>query len=168
MFAKAPEITLFNWDALLGPVVPGNRDAWKSLDTTFNYDAMLAWQKDSGVSGPPDMAIAAVYSLAEVDPIVEQLGRPIGLKSYKPYQSSGEDYLHNYLGMIGIPIDLSPAFPTDADMVLLTESAKYDPQIVGKIKGQLRADKNIVIASGLLHALHRHGIEDIVQMHESG
>ena len=168
MLAKAPEITLFNWDALLVPAIPGDRDAWKSLDTTFNYDAMLAWHKDSGLSGPADMAAVAGYSLAEADSIVGQLGRPIGLKSYKPYQSSGEDYLHNYLGMIGIPIDLSPTFPTDADMVLLTESAKYDPQIVGKIKGQLRAGKNVAITSGLLHALQGHGIEDIVQMHESG
>lgn len=168
MLAKAPEITLFNWAALLVPAVPGDRDTWKSLDTTFNYDAMLAWHKDSGVSSPADMATVAGYSLAEADPIVGQLGRPIGLKSYKPYQSSGEDYLHNYLGMIGIPIDLYPTFPTDADMVLLTESAKYDPQIVDKIKGQLRAGKNVVITSGLLHALQRHGIEDIVQMHESG
>ncbi len=168
MLAKAPEITLFNWDALLVPAIPGDRDVWKSLDTTFNYDAMLAWHKDSGVSGPADMATVAGYSLAEADSIVSQLGRPIGLKSYKPYQSSGEDYLHNYLGMIGIPIDLSPTFPTDADMVLLTESAKYDPQIVDKIKGQLRAGKNVVITSGLLHALQKYGIEDIVQMHESG
>jgi hypothetical protein len=168
MLAKAPEITLFNWDALLGPVVPGDRDAWKSLDTTFNYDAMLAWHKDSGVPGPADMATVAGYSLAEVDPIVGQLGHPIGLKSYKPYQSSGEDYLHNYLGMIGIPIDLYPTFPTDADMVLLTESAKSDPQIVDKIKGQLRVGKNVVITSGLLHALQGHGIEDIVEMHETG
>jgi len=168
MLAKAPEITLFNWDALLGPVVPGDRDAWESLDTTFNYDAMLAWHKASGVPGPPDMATAAGYSLAEVDPIVGQLGHPVGLKSYRPYQSSGEDYLHNYLGMIGIPIDLYPTFPTDAEMVLLTESAKFDPQIVDKIKGQLRAGKNVVITSGLLHALHGHGIEDIVEIQESG
>lgn len=168
MLAKAPEMTLFNWDALLVPVVPGDRDAWKSLDTSFNYDAMLAWHKNSGVVGPADMATAAGYSLAEVDPIVGKLGRPIGLKSYKPYQSSGEDYLHNYLGMIGIPIDLYPTFPTDADMVLLTESAKYDSQIVDKIKVQLRAGKNVVITSGLLHALQGHGIEDIVEMHQTG
>ncbi len=168
MFAKAPEITLFNWDALLKPAVPGDRDAWKSLDTTFNYDAMLAWHKASDVRGTPDMATAAGYALAEVDPIVGQLGRPIGLKSYKPYQSSGEDYLHNYLGMIGIPIDMYPTFPTDAPMVLLTESAKGDPQIVDKIKGQLRDGKDVVITSGLLHALQGHGIEDIVEMHETG
>jgi len=167
MLSKAPEITLFNWDALLRPAVPGDRDAWKSLDTTFNYDAMVAWHKASGVPGPPDMATAAGYSLEKVDPIVGQLGRPIGLKSYKPYQSSGEDYLHNYLGMIGIPIDLYPNFPTDADIVLLTESAKFDPQIVDKIKAQLRAGKNVVITSGLLHALQGHGTRDIVEMHET-
>jgi hypothetical protein len=168
MLAKAPEITLFNWDALLGAVAAGDRDSWKSLDTTFNYDAMLAWRKAAGAPGSPDMATAAGYSLAKVDPIVGQLGRPIGLKSYKPYQSSGEDFLHNYLGMIGIPIDLYPTFPTDADMMLLTESAKDDPQIVDKIKSQLRAGKNVVITSGLLHALQGHGIQDIVEMHESG
>ena len=168
MLAKAPEITLFNWEALLAPVVPGDRDPWKSLDTTFNYDAMLAWHKASGVPGSPDMATAAGYSLSKVDPIVGQLGRPIGLKSYKPYQSSGEDYLRNYLGMIGIPIELYPTFPTDAGTVLLTESAKFDPQIVGKIKRQLQAGNNVVLTSGLLHALQGHGIEDIVEMHETG
>jgi hypothetical protein len=59
MLAKAPEITLFNWDALLEPVAPGDRDAWKSLDTTFNYDAMRAWHQASGIPGPwlPRLAI---------------------------------------------------------------------------------------------------------------
>ncbi|MGC1782814.1 MAG: hypothetical protein WA708_09870 [Acidobacteriaceae bacterium] len=168
MFAKAPEITLFNWNALLQPVTPGDRDAWKSLDASFNYHAMLAWHKASGVSGPADFATVAGYSFAEVDPIVGQLGHPIGIASYKPYQSSGEDSLHNYLGMIGIPIDLYPIFPTQANMVLLTQSASVDPQIVDKIKAQLRAGKNVMITSGLLHALQGRGIEDIVEMHETG
>ncbi|MGH9615397.1 MAG: hypothetical protein ACRD28_01565 [Acidobacteriaceae bacterium] len=168
MLAKAPAITLFNWNALIQPVKPGDRDGWKALDTTFNYDAMLAWHKKSGVPGAANFATVAGYSLAEVDTVVGQLGRPIGLKSYRPYQSSGEDFLENYLGMIGIPIDLYPTFPTDADMVLLTESAKYDPQIVEKIEGQLRAGKNVVITSGLLRALKGRGIEDIVEMHETG
>ena len=168
MFAKAPEITLFNWNALLQPATPGDRDAWKALDTSFKTNAMLAWHKNSGASGPVDMATVAGYSLAQVDPIVGELGKPIGLKSYRPYQSSGEDFLHNYLGMIGIPIDMYPVFPKDADMVLLTESAKFDPQIVGKIEGQLRAGKNVVITSGLLQALQTRGIKNIVDMHETG
>ena len=65
--------------------------------------------------------------------------------------------------MIGIPIELYPEFPTNVDLVLLTESAKSDPDIVAKIKGQLTAGKSVVITSGLLHALQHQGIEDIVE-----
>ncbi len=106
----------------------------------------------------------AGYSLEEVDPFLGQLGNPIGIASYKPYQSTGEDFLHNYLGMIGIPIELYPNFPTNADLVLLTESAKFDPDIVAKIKQQLVAGKSVVITSGLLHALQDRGINDIVEL----
>jgi hypothetical protein len=163
MFAKAPEIMLFNWWNLLDPVQPGERDAWKNLKTSFNYDEMLAEKHSTGGTSAPTMAGVAGYSLEQVDPVVGQLGKPIGIKSYKPYQSVGEDFLHNYLGMIGIPIDLYPYFPTDADVILLTESAKFDPDIVSKIKAQLRAGKNVVITSGLLHALQHQGIDDIVE-----
>jgi hypothetical protein len=38
-------------------------------------------------------------------------------------------------------------------LVLLTESAKSDPAIVAKIKGQLAAGKSVIITSGLLRAL---------------
>jgi len=111
----------------------------------------------------PTIARVAGYALEQVDPFLGKLGNPIGIASYKPYQSTGEDFLHNYLGMIGIPIDLYPQFPTNADLVLLTESAKFDPDIVAKIKGQLTAGKSVVITSGLLHALQHKGIEDIVE-----
>jgi hypothetical protein len=103
-----------------------------------------------------------------VDPIVGQLGNPIGLAAYKPYQSHGEDFLHNYLGMIGIPIELYPEFPTNAPVVVLTESAQADPAIVEKIKGQLRAGKSVIITSGLLRALQGRGIEDIAEIAFTG
>ena len=167
MFAKAPEITLFFYGGLLQPAAPGNRDAWKELHTSMNYDAMLAY-RDAGKSTPATMARVAGYSLEQVDPIIGQLGKPIGIQSYKPYQSVGEDFLHNYLGMIGIPIDLHPSFPEDANPVLLTESAKFDPDIVGKIKTHLQAGKNVVITSGLLQALEGKGIEDIVELRYTG
>jgi hypothetical protein len=161
MFAKAPEIMLFNWDLLLPDVHPGDRDAWKSMHTSFDYDQMLA---SAPTSPQPTMARVAGYALRQVDQFVNQLGNPIGLASYKPYQSTGEDFLYDYLGMAGIPVDLYPTFPTDAHTVLLTESAKFDPQIVSKIKVQLQAGKNVVITSGLLHALQGKGIEDIVEL----
>jgi hypothetical protein len=102
--------------------------------------------------------------LEQVDSFLGELGNPIGIASYKPYQSTGEDFLHNYLGMIGIPIELYPTFPTNANLVLLTESAKFDPNIVAKIKNQLVAGKSVVITSGLLRALQGRGIEDIVEL----
>lgn len=164
MFAKAPEIMLFNWDLLIPPIRAGQRDAWKDMHTSFDYDQMLASFHSSGAVSQPTMARVAGYSLEQVDQFLDKLGRPIGLKSYKPYQSAGEDFLHNYFGMMGMPIDLYPAFPADAKVVLLTESAKYDSEIVNKIKQQLRAGKNVVITSGLLHALQGKGIEDIVEL----
>jgi len=93
-----------------------------------------------------------------------KLGKPIGIAAYKPYQSSGEDFLHTYLGNLGIPIEMTPEFPTAANLVLLTESAKHDPGIVKRIKGQLTAGKNVVITSGLFRALQGKGIEDIVEL----
>jgi len=163
MFAEAPEMTLFNWDELLKPVKPGERDAWKELHTSLDYDQMLAYRNASGRSAPT-MARVAGYSLEQVDGVVGQLGKPIGIKSYKPYQSTGEDFLHNYLGMIGIPIDLYPDFPGEANPILLTESAKFDWEIVNRIKDQLREGKKVVITSGLLRALQGKGIEDIVEL----
>ena len=165
MFAKAPQIMLFEWSAMLRPIDPGDRTQWENLHTSFDYAQMLASFHTNNAAGLswPTMARVAGYSLEQVDSLVGQLGNPSGIASYKPYQSTGEDFLHNYLGMIGIPIDLHPDFPTNADLVLLTESAKFDPNIVAKIENQLRAGKSVIITSGLLRALQDHGIEGIIE-----
>jgi hypothetical protein len=92
------------------------------------------------------------------------LGKPVGIKSYKPYHSCGEDFLQNYIGMIGVPMDIVPVFPTEENMIFLTQSASFDPKIVEKIKGQLTAGKSVMITSGLLKALQGKGIEDIVEL----
>jgi hypothetical protein len=158
LFAKVPEIMLFEWSAMSQPIKPGDRAAWEKLPTSFNFEAMVKGDSD------PTMARVAGYSVEQADAFLGKLGRPIGIASYKPYQSTGEDFLHNYFGMIGIPIDLHPEFPTNANLVLLTESAKFDPDIIAKIKGQLVAGKSVVITSGLLRALQGKGIEDIVEL----
>ncbi len=158
LFAKAREITLFEWSAMSRPIQPGDRAAWEKLPTSFNFNEMVKGDSE------PTMARVAGYALEQADAFLGQLGRPMGIASYKPYQSTGEDFLHNYLGMIGIPIDLHPEFPTNASLVLLTEAASCDPNIVAKIKGQLAAGKSVVITSGLLRALQGKGIEDIVEV----
>ena len=158
MFAKARQMTLFEWSAMSRPIQLGERDAWKNLPTSFNYSEMLRSKTN------PTIASVAGYSLEQVDSFLGKLGNPIGIASYKPFQSTGEDFLHNYLGMIGIPIDLRPEYPTNANLILLTESAKFDPQIVSKIKTSLRAGKSVIITSGLLRALQDKGIKDICEV----
>jgi len=166
LFAKARQMMLFEWSAMSHPIQPGDREAWQNLHTSFDYNEMLTSLNTNNFTGWTNFTMARVagYSLEQVDAFLGKLGNPMGIASYKPYQSTGEDFLHNYLGMIGIPIELYPEFPTNASMVLLTESAKFDPDIVAKIKGQLVAGKSVVITSGLLRALQGRGIEDIVEL----
>jgi hypothetical protein len=165
MFAKAREITLFNWNLILQKASAGTRKEWENLPTSLNYNAVAADYHPAGESASPTPTWGTVAgsALRQADAVVGKLGNPIGIESYRPYQSTGEDFLHNYIGMIGIPIDLHPDFPTDAKLVLLTEDAKFDPEIVAKIKTQLVAGKSVVITSGLLRALKGKGIESICE-----
>jgi hypothetical protein len=59
MFAKAREMTLFNWSALLQPVRAGEREPWAKLPTSFSYDAMLKYKQPENAPAdapPPTMA----------------------------------------------------------------------------------------------------------------
>jgi hypothetical protein len=166
LFAKAPEITLFDFRQLQRPIQTTDRAAWQGSHTSFDFDEMLKpIQRANGkTETPTTIARAAGYTFEHVDPVLGQLGNPTGVKSYKPYNSLGEDFLQNFLGMAGVPMDIVPVFPAEATMILLTESAKFDPRIVDKIKAQLSAGKNVMITTGLLRALQGKGIEDVVEL----
>lgn len=162
LFAKAPEITLFSWGGLADAraVDPGERP-WKAAKTSFDWDAAMTpgagWARVAGAA------------LESVDPAIGLLGNPVGIASYKPYQSSsGEDFLQNYLGNIGMPIEMTPHYPAAARTVLLTENAKADPDILAKMKASLRAGHDVILTSGLLRALQGKGIEDIVEWNLTG
>lgn len=166
--AKAQQIMLFQYSDLIRPAEIGNRSTWEKLPTTFTASGLEKWRADSGKPGKPTYATAAGYALNSVNAVMGKLGKPIGIASYKPYQSTGEDFLQNYLGMIGLPIDMRPDFPTDAHTVLLTEQAKADPEIVSKIQAQLERGGNVVITANLLKALEGKGIEQIAELHNTG
>lgn len=165
LFAKAPEITVFDIRSIIWQVQDEDLSYWQeNRPVNDSAAANLMHQPDDVL--PPDTIFVqtAGAAFALVDQFVGKLGKPVGLKSYKPFHSSGEAFLHNYLGMLGIPIELVPEFPTGALTVLLTKSAEHDPRIVEKIKQQLMDGKSVVITSGLLHALLGKGIEDIVEL----
>lgn len=106
----------------------------------------------------------AGYVFEQVDKFLGELGNPTGIPCYKPYHSSGENYLHSYLGMLGLPLEPYPEFPTDSQLVILTESAAKDRLILERIKDQLTNGKNVVITSGLLKALGDEGIETLAEI----
>ncbi len=146
LFAKAPEVTIFNIGAIYSPS--------RTPDGTVVPDSRAA-----KLAGP-------VFE--RVDAFLGQMGKPIGVKTYKPFHSYGEDHLPSYLGMIGVPMDITPTFPAEANTILLTEQARFDPTIVAKIKQQLTDGKTVVITSGLLKALQGKGIEDVVELEYTG
>ena len=164
LFAKAPEITLFDFRSIQRQINNYSRSPWQGNNTSFDFDEMMQSFDSGNNQKSAEIARAAGYTFETADKFLDRLGKPVGIKSYKPYNSLGEDFLQNYLGMAGIPMDIVPAFPKSSGIILLTESAKYDPGIVDKIKNQLLSGKNIMITSGLLKALQGKGIEDIVEL----
>ena len=165
-FAKAPEIALFAYNQLIGVRLNPNvhRTSWQGQGTSFDYDEMM---KPVNLNGqtvvPTTIARVAGYTLERINSFISKLGKPVGIKSYKPFQSLGDDFLQNYLGMIGLPMDMCPEFPTDQKVVLLTEQAKYDADIITKIKAQLTKGNDVVITSGLLKAIPEK-IADIAEL----
>jgi hypothetical protein len=166
LFSKAPEVTLFDFRRAIGPIPDDLRATWQGGETSFDYNEMMQPIKlaNGTTVTPSTMARPAGYSFEVVDKFLGKLGNPVGVKSYKPYHSTGEDFLQNYIGMCGIPMDLMPEFPAEANVIFLTESAKFDNGIVAKIKKQLVDGKIVVITSGLYKAMQGKGIEDIVEL----
>jgi hypothetical protein len=145
VLAKAREITLFCWSDLVSPIR----------------------QADGTLAQASRVAPVAGDTLARADALLSRLGNPVGVSAYKPYHSSGEDFLHSFLGMAGIPMELTPQFREDAPVVFLNESAKHDPAIVSRIEKQLVAGKSVVVTSGLVRALQGKGFEQIADLEVS-
>ena len=145
LFARSgQQATMFDWSSItrpLGRAAPGG--------------------------APAEMAVAAAKRAFDaVDPILGKLGKPVGLRSYRPFHSVGEDHLQSFLGMIGLPMEIVPEFPDDP-LVLLTEEAAADPKIVDRIEKHIRANKSVVITSGLLRQLQTRGLDRVAEIEVS-
>ena len=144
MLAKAPEIILFAYHQLLDvKLSPKYRTPWQGMGTSFNYDEVTApiRLEDGSLVEPTTMARIAGVVLKQTDKLIHKLGNPVGIKSYKPFHAAGDDFLQNYLGMIGLPMDM------------LTAQAAQDTEIVAKIKRQLQSGRDVVVTSSLLKAI---------------
>ncbi len=167
MLSRTPEIILWNYMQLAEvKITPQMRAPWQDAGgNSFRYDEMVApFTKDGKTLTPTTMARFANVTLHQTDQLVGQLGNPVGLVSYKPYHSSGEDFLQNYLGMIGLPMDMHPQWKDDRQQILLTEQAAKDKEIVEKIKRQLRKGGDVIITTGLLKAI-KDQLADVCELY---
>jgi hypothetical protein len=166
VFARCPEMCCFHYSGMLGATRGSTNRTWADQPTSLNL-AEVQKTLDPNATSPLFADIAA-YTLGQVDKVLVNVGRPVGIKCYTPYHATGEEFLHDYLGMIGLPMDIFPQFPTDAGMVLLTEQAKWDPDIIHKIQGQLEAGKSVAVTSGFVRAMKGKGIEDLCELEATG
>jgi hypothetical protein len=167
VFARCPEMCCFNYSGMLFTIPRGaitNRP-WANEPTTLDFNELL---KTVPPNDNPTFADIAGYTLSRVDSVLAKVGKPVGIKTYTPYHATGDEFLHDYLGMIGLPMDIFPKFPSDANMTLLTEQAKSDPHIIQKIKTQLEAGKSVCVTSGFVRAMQGKGIEDICEIETTG
>ena len=153
--AKGRDVMLFAYNQLLDVRLnPMFRAPWQDQGTSWSYDEMTApFKKGKETVTPTTMARIADVVLRKADDLVGKLGNPIGIQSYKIYHQPGEEFLQNYLGMIGLPMDMYPAFPEGRKTVLLTEQAAADPDLTAKIDRQLKAGGDVFITTGLLKAV---------------
>ena len=150
--AKSRDVMLFAYNQLLSVRLnPRFRAPWQDMGTSWSYDEMTATFKNGKeMVTPTTMARIADVVLRKTDNLVGKLGNPVGIQSYKVFHAPGEEFLQNYLGMIGLPMDMYSVFPEGQKTVLLTAQAATDPDLTAKIERQLRGGGDVVITTGLL------------------
>ncbi|MDR2808962.1 MAG: hypothetical protein LBB84_00180 [Tannerellaceae bacterium] len=154
LLGKAPECTLFEFGSLQRPIGENLKGAWQGTGTSFD------WNK---LDNKPTLASIASVAFRELEKVYNKLGKPIGIASYKPANSVGEDNLQNFFGMMGLPIEMTHEFPENAEVVLLTEQAAYDKFLVDKIRKQLKAGREVIVTSGLAKKIGKE-LDDIVEL----
>ena len=167
MLSKSREIILWNYMQLAEVKInPNMRRSWQDAGgNSFNYDEMMSpFKKGKKTIEPSTLARIAAVTLKQDDELLSKLGNPTGIVSYKPFHSSGEDFLQNYLGMIGLPMDMYPRFVEGKQQILLTQQAAKDKDIVEKMKAQLRQGNDVIITTGLLKEI-KEQLADICELY---
>ena len=120
----------------------------------FNFELML--------HSPMLGALAA--ELRRVDNVLGQLGKPNGVSTYEPHDADGEDQLPGYLGLCGIPLEMTPEFDADAPVMLLTENSAYDKDIMAKLEKYVRTGGVAIVTSGFVKAMKERGIRQMTSV----
>jgi len=104
------------------------------------------------------------HTLSRMDKMLSELGNPIGVSAWEPYDGDGEDQLYNYLGMGGIAVEPTPYFDENAEVVLFTQSTAYDETAMEKLEAHLRKGKNAVVTTGFFRECYDKGMKDLTSV----
>ncbi len=89
----------------------------------------------------------------EVDAYIGQLGNPKGAAAYRPEYARGEDNIHNYFGMCGVPFEPYIEYPEKEKVIFLAEGAAYDEKIVEKMQKSMLEGADVIVTSGFVRKL---------------
>jgi hypothetical protein len=143
------------------PAVAGTRP-WAKLNTSFDWGTIARTHPNAG------WATAANEALHIADGVLGELGKPVGVASYRPPHATGEDFLHNYIGNLGVPVELYPDYPAAAHTILLTQAAATDSAIIAKIQASLGGGANVIVTSGFLEAMQGRGFAQLAEWQATG
>ncbi len=115
----------------------------------------------------PEVA-ALGYHLDKLDDLLDHLGSPVGVPCYLPDNSQGEDNAQDFLGMVGLPITLTPYFPEGAPSLLLTAAAACDPEIVAKLDSYVANGGKAVVTGGFVRSTLGRGVENLTSVRFDG
>ncbi|MCL2810843.1 MAG: permease [Clostridia bacterium] len=99
------------------------------------------------------------FMLDRLDETLDHLGDCVAIPCYIPDNSQGEDNLHDFLGMAGLPVATTPYFPEHAPVMLLTRSSAKDPAIVEKLEPYVAAGGKAIVTSGFLEETLERGMK---------
>jgi len=103
-----------------------------------------------------------------VDKLVGQLGHPVGVWAWEPYDGDGEDQAYNYLGMCGTAIEPSPYMNAEAPVVLFTQSTACAPDAMEQLEAYVRKGGNAVVTTGFFREMYDKGIKDLTSVRLTG
>lgn len=120
----------------------------------FNFELMIA----------SPMLGALAPELRRLDKVIGKLGNPNGVSTYEPHDSDGEDQLPGYLGLCGIPMEMTPDFNENAPVLFLTENSAYDQEIMPKLEKYVRTGGVAIVTSGFVKAMENRGIRQLTSV----
>ncbi|WP_148410827.1 hypothetical protein [Murimonas intestini] len=145
----------------------GNLNYWvdQACFTLLSGARELMLFNFSELTGSPALPPLAPV-LERMDNFLDQAGVPEGLFAYEPLRSVGEDFIMQYMGMLGIPFEPVPEWEADGrtESIFLDERAACDPDVVEKLKKHLLLGKKALITTGFLRATYDRGMKDLTSI----